>query len=380
MKRITATEKALIKLYIMAIGATILFGLSGLLTIILMHWLTRQSFAEDTSDKHGISEISASRMGGAAIFFGCLLALVGFAFSGENVNLSIGSWPIVVAVLFCGGLGLFEDLRNDSLSPAFRLIGKGLIFVYVFIVWPELAPHSLGVPVLDNLLNIHWIAFLFAVIFCMGFLNASNVADGANGLMPGIFLVVFLLSYLEVQSLGMQAMGFSWLGLYILVQSCALFLIFNVISGRVYLGDAGAYGLGCAAVLTAFSLYAEGIFSLAFLAVLFSYPCIELIVSMLRRSIRGRSLFLPDSDHLHNRVYTRVRKRFRSRLISNSLTGLSIALASSGVALAGYQGQWWPVTGSQWWAIFGLQVFLYGIVFFSTRPYSEQAVNAAANS
>ena len=62
---------------------------------------------------------------------------------------------------------------------------------------------------------------------------------------------------------------------------CGLFLIFNVISGRLFLGDAGAYGLAAGVAL------------------------------------------------------------------ANSLTGLSIASASARIALAGYLGAWWPITGSE---------------------------------
>ena len=50
-----------------------------------------------------------------------------------------------------------------------------------------------------------------------------------------------------------------------LMSSCGLFLIFNVISGRLYLGDAGAYGLGAGVVLAGLFFNAQGIFSASFL-------------------------------------------------------------------------------------------------------------------
>jgi len=98
--------------------------------------------------------------------------------------------------------------------------------------------------------------------------------------------------------------------------STGLFLIFNVISGRLFLGDAGAYGLGAALALSGLYLYSEGTFSAAFLATLLMYPCIELLVSMFRRLVLGRSMFLPDNDHLHNRIYFHLQNRMKSKTMA----------------------------------------------------------------
>ena len=62
------TERDLAKLSVMMLLSVILFGLSGLVIMIFLQWITRQSYAQDSIDKHGISRVSASRLGGAAIF------------------------------------------------------------------------------------------------------------------------------------------------------------------------------------------------------------------------------------------------------------------------------------------------------------------------
>ena len=49
--------------------------------------------------------------------------------------------------------------------------------------------------------------------------------------------------------------------------------------------------------------------------------------------------------------------------MANSLTGLSIAGATAGVALVGYLGAWWPVTGTEWLGVFIGQCAIYGVVF-----------------
>ena len=55
----------------MLLIATAAFGLSGLVIILMMQWMTLQSYAADSTDKHGISEVRASRLGGVAVAVGC---------------------------------------------------------------------------------------------------------------------------------------------------------------------------------------------------------------------------------------------------------------------------------------------------------------------
>jgi UDP-GlcNAc:undecaprenyl-phosphate GlcNAc-1-phosphate transferase len=356
MNKFLLSEKDLIKLSIMMLLAVGFFGLKGLVAMILMQWVTRQSFAADAVDKHGIAEVPASRLGGVMILIGStamiLLAVISGAETrtGAPFGIPIYAW---VGMSGCALMGLVEDIRNDTLKPRYRLLGKVLVFLVVFIGWPELVPSEIGIVGLDSLLAYRGSALLLTIIFCVGFLNSANMADGANGLMPGIFFAAFLIFYLEYGGLGFQA----------LMTGCGLFLIFNVISGRLFLGDAGAYGLASGVALAGLFFYKQGIFSAPSLAVLLAYPCIEILVSMARRALIGRSVFLPDNDHLHNRVHQFFKRQFKSANMANSLTGLSIAGATAGVALVGYLGAWWPVTGNEWLGVFIGQCAIYGVVF-----------------
>ena len=58
------TGKDLVKLSVMLLLGTIFFGLAGLVIMLFFQWITRQSYAQESVDKHGISQLSASRMGG----------------------------------------------------------------------------------------------------------------------------------------------------------------------------------------------------------------------------------------------------------------------------------------------------------------------------
>ena len=351
------TGKDLVKLSVMLLLATIFFGLAGLVIMLFLQWTTRQSYAQESVDKHGISQFAASRMGGAAVMVTTLALLAYGVFSGA-VEFGLGSLGVEyfawLAVTACMGLGLVEDLNNNYLSARFRLYALIAIFSLLVALRPILIPLGLGFLPLDILLAIPFIGWLLTVIFCVGFVNAVNMADGANGLIPGILTISFGLFYTETGSLAFAA----------LMTSCGLFTIFNLISGRLFLGDAGSYGFGAAIVLSSLILFRQGIFSAPFLAVLLAYPCIDFLMTLARRGWQGRSLFLPDNDHLHNRIHLHFQKRFRSATLANSLTGGVIVASTSGVALMGALWSWLPVTSNQWAAVFGVQCLAYGLTFY----------------
>ena len=116
------TGRDLTKLTIMIIMATLLFGLPGLMMMLILQWITYQSYAMEPPDKHGISQVNASRLGGAAIFgFALTLYLLG-SYSEVLVSDSLPSAPLVgwFAVIACMLIGLADDLKSNFLSPRCR--------------------------------------------------------------------------------------------------------------------------------------------------------------------------------------------------------------------------------------------------------------------
>jgi UDP-GlcNAc:undecaprenyl-phosphate GlcNAc-1-phosphate transferase len=365
------TGKDLLKLSAMMLLATMFFGLTGLVIMIILQWFTRQSYAQDSVDKHGISKIGASRLGGLAV----TLSTVGLLCAGAYTGL-VGDQRVFfenepfgwLAVFACMALGLTEDLYNDYLSPMFRLWVELIVFALLISYRPELIPLNLGVWGLDALMAAPIMGWLLTVIFCVGFINAVNMADGANGLMPGILAIAFSLFFAETGFLVYAA----------LMTSCGLFTIFNVISGRIFLGDAGSYGLGAALVLSGLFLFSEGVFSAPFLAVLLAYPCIDFVSAIVRRRWAGRAIFLPDNDHLNNRIHFHFQKRFHSATVANSLTGGVIVASSAGIAILGYFLNWLPVTSQLWALVFILQCIAYVFIFYLTglgRLVSQHVVD-----
>ncbi|MGB2172432.1 MAG: hypothetical protein ACPHYD_00520, partial [Porticoccaceae bacterium] len=69
--KLVLSDKELGKLFIMMLMAAILFGVVGLVGMLVMQWVTRQRYAKEDQEKHGISQVNASRLGGAVIIGLC---------------------------------------------------------------------------------------------------------------------------------------------------------------------------------------------------------------------------------------------------------------------------------------------------------------------
>jgi UDP-GlcNAc:undecaprenyl-phosphate GlcNAc-1-phosphate transferase len=171
-------------------------------------------------------------------------------------------------------------------------------------------------------------------------IKANNLADGANGLVPGITLAALAVFFMEY-SRPMDG---------VLLFACSIFFIINVVSGWYFLGDPGSYGLG--AMLLGYGLMgvADGHFSAGFVAALFCYPCVDFLVSCIRRRRAGRSPFCADNGHLHNRLRQFIRCRVNSTVMANSFTGIAISGSTAGLLVVSYLLDSLP-PGSGLWAL-----------------------------
>ena len=304
-------------------------GTVGLLALALMVWLSHQRFGVDRSGKHGISVRNISRLGGLAItlFLAtvCLISMLnqetglGLALVVPITELPHYIWP----VLLIGVIGLADDV-GIAIKPSIRLSMISAIGLVFFFLRPELLPNRL-LEVLS--IETNWGIVLLTVastVLLAGFVNAANISDGANGLLSGLCLVFFWVSW--------QLQGDSW-SFYLLVILLCFWLI-NVLTGRIMLGDLGAYALGALVVLVGFNLFDEQGVSPFFLASLLCYPCVELVRVMVVRRLRGQSPLSADNTHLHNLLNSKLRVSLRGNTLPNSMTGTVVVLFTSSPGIA----------------------------------------------
>ena len=304
----------------MGVLTVIATGLQGLIAYIFLILLSRANFGRDPLNKHGLAS-GTSRMGGLVIIlsvtFGVIFNLYIFnSLSIENITQELDS--IIIFSFLIGLIGLAEDL-SQKLSSVIRLIVMFVLVSIALIVIPGLIPYSLEIFNVDGFsMNRIFVFFVTLVMVC-GFINAGNMADGANGLLAGIYLSFFIILY----SLDDSTFNFS------LLTTIIAFIVYNASTGRIFLGDFGAYLLSSIVAFKSLEIYTLFDVPVFLLASILVYPCFEVIRSLLIRFVNKTSLMSPDNYHLHNYINDYLLSCGCSRHIANSLTGIGIAIISS---------------------------------------------------
>ena len=298
-----------------------LLGVAGLTSLFIMVWFSHQRFGVDRSAKHGISVKNTSRMGGfgIALFLGTVwlstLIFPGLLDIDDSSMTGGPPWLLLAGLLAC--VGFFDDI-GITLTPIVRLLISTLILTTGFVLAPEWMPNQLFTQGTTPTLEYEIALVAASVFVCLGFINAGNMADGANGLFSGICLAFFLISW----KLTGEYFYFS------LSLGLLSFFLINVLTGRIIMGDFGAYGLSALIALVGFDLFDAGLVSLGFLATLLSYPCLEIVRIFGARVAEGRSPFRADNQHSHNLLNAYFSNLVKSKTMANSLTGVTIALLS----------------------------------------------------
>jgi UDP-N-acetylmuramyl pentapeptide phosphotransferase/UDP-N-acetylglucosamine-1-phosphate transferase len=302
--------------------AFLIGGAAGLIAMLACHYLL--SFGgEDSAQKHGISQVKATRIGGVAIVVYLLLHLWFQMGLGHN-TLSFEVMVLFAASIVVFMIGVFEDLYA-GLSAKLRFVLMLLIGAGAVVTAPGLVLQPVGIPGLDTLLKSTMpLAMLFTGL-CVAFIpNAFNTADGANGLVSGISACVFAALATQAPQTIAPLLSSAFVG-------CLLFLVFNLISGRFFLGDGGAYFLGALSGLSVIVVSNATDVSVWWLLALIFYPAADLIWSMARRVWAGKSPLEPDNQHLHNLLFALLDSGPRTSMQANTLTGLAIAFVFSGL-------------------------------------------------
>ena len=352
-------------LLLLSVVAIILGGLLGLVVLMMLYFLSNLSVGKDEQDKHGIGD-QASRFGGIAIFLGVLAYFVSSSLWFEHG--AHGSWaeslrgyePFALAV---GLIGLCEDYKY-SLNPRTRLLLASIIIVIVVLNSPELIPKRVEFWFAADFINHPVLLFIGVVIVVVGFINAGNISDGANGLLAINAMSVFVLMYLQSSSV----LYFS------LLVSLGVFSMYNIFSGRIFLGDFGSYALSALMALCCLDLYVSTKASVWFFASLLSYPCTEIVRVMINRALKHKSPFSADNSHVHNKLYEAINGTGLNTLAANSLTGIFLGFCFSVVPVTLAVTGLLPWEEEAWGIYFVFSVLahllLSRIKVFATDPQS----------
>ncbi len=141
---------------------------------------------------------------------------------------------------------------------------------------------------------------ILLTIFCtVGVINSINMIDGLDGLAGGVSLISLLsfsfLAYINGQiELVLICVGLSG--------AVIGFLKYNWNPAKLFMGDAGSLAIGFALAFLAISITQKESSTVPPIAALLimAVPVVDTVTLMIKRVIRGKSPFSPDTKHFHH--------------------------------------------------------------------------------
>lgn len=253
------------------------------------------------------------------------LACFGIFRVSGGVSLWFGA--AIVIVLICGVLDDHRDLGSMA------KFGFQILAAWVLAQFGGATLAHLGDLLSAERLSLGVAALPFTVFAIVGVMNAVNLADGLDGLAGGLALVAT--AWFGVAAALSGDGPALWVACLLAGQLVA-FLAFNApLPGRgralAFLGDAGSLFLGLVLAWLAIhlSMNQAAEFSPITAVWILGIPLADTVALILRRLLRGRSPFRPDTEHLHHLLVTRGLGR---PAVTALMLGASAAMGAAGLA------------------------------------------------
>jgi UDP-N-acetylmuramyl pentapeptide phosphotransferase/UDP-N-acetylglucosamine-1-phosphate transferase len=292
-----------------AASAVMSFALSVLI-VWSQKWHGKLSHDHDMDGVQKFHATAVPRIGGIAVIAGILMGIFSFAYMypGEIKASQLTRILILLAVSLPAFVaGITEDMTK-RVSVKVRLVATvcSALLASLFL---GATVNELDIWGIDRLLALAPIAILVTAVVVAGGANAINIIDGFNGLSGSVIVIM-------AAALGVVAWqvgdGFVAILSVLCVGSTIGFLLINYPSGRLFLGDGGAYFCGFWVSEIAVLLLVRNTSVNAWQVLsICAFPIIEVLFSMYRRKvIKNSSVGAPDALHLHTLIYRRVVSRF----------------------------------------------------------------------
>jgi len=239
------------------------------------------------------------RTGGLSVFIGFNATIAFVVLIETDVAELLEFDRAMIALLLGGaiafGVGLVDDFKRQA--PRVKFLIQLLAASVAFFGGVRIETLSISAMYLD--LNV--LSYTVTVFWFLLLINAVNLIDGLDGLAGGIvafasFVTVILsvISHDYLTAMVFAALAGSVLG----------FLRYNFNPASIHLGDGGSYFLGytIAAFTTYSSVKSQVSAAILIPIIALGVPLFDTLLSPIRRFLRGKRMFQPDSGHIHHRL------------------------------------------------------------------------------
>jgi UDP-GlcNAc:undecaprenyl-phosphate GlcNAc-1-phosphate transferase len=263
-------------------------------------------------------------LGGVAMYGGLVAGLL----VADRLTYTQGAFPsarTIEGLLLAGGLlvivGIIDDKWGLGAIPKFAgQIAAGGILVWsgAYLPWIP-GSGSEGISLEPDL------SYTVTILIIVATINAVNFIDGLDGLAAGIVgisaIAYLIYSYELTNSVGVPSQSVPAVASAVLAGMCIGFLPHNFNPARIFMGDTGAMLIGLllaygpiesAATLDQNILvnYASAhpvnrfptILPLIIPVAVWIIPYTDMLLAVVRRTLKGMSPFDADRQHLHHRL------------------------------------------------------------------------------
>lgn len=279
---------------------------AGFLIVGSQRWHGKHTLDHDLQGAQKFHTTAVPRVGGIALVSAILLALV---ICGRNA----GAWMSETGIAMAGLLliaslptflaGIIEDLTK-KVSVKTRLAASVLSAVLASWLLGAVID-KLNIWGIDALLTSIPFALLVTSVTVAGGVNAINIIDGFNGLASSTVAIMLGALGAIAQQVGDTTVAqMSFVGMAAVLG----FAVVNYPTGRLFLGDGGAYFLGfwVSEMIVLLLVRNDAVNAWQLLSVC-AYPIIEVCFTIYRRKfVRKTNPGMPDGLHLHTLIYRRL--------------------------------------------------------------------------
>lgn len=276
---------------ILALGVALI--ISFVLTPFVMRLAHKVGAIDIPKDDRRMHAKPIPRLGGLAIFIGCVISILLFAeLDTQLCGILIGS-TIIVSV------GIVDDIR--PLGAGVKLILQilsALVAVGNGVIIQAIAnPLPFG----GEYLNFGPWAIPITVIWIVAVTNSVNLIDGLDGLADGVSTIGALTMLIIALLMGDIPMAIICGAM---VGACVGFIPYNMNPAKIFMGDTGStflgYMLATVSVLGLFKLYAVISFIVPF--IILGFPIFDTCSAFTRRILKGQSPMTADRSHTHHKL------------------------------------------------------------------------------
>lgn len=277
--------------------------------------LARRFDLVDIPDPRKVHTVPIPRVGGIGMVLGVVVAVLAWAEPGPALRMFL--WAVALLGLF----GVWDD-RVD-LDYRLKFAGQSLAAVLIMsegevvierLPWLESTPLS------------PWLTYPLTFFFLLGTTNATNLADGLDGLAAGLSLLsLACIAYLADLGEGEDII----LAAVAIMGATLGFLRYNTHPAQIFMGDTGSQFLGFSlgVLVLLLTQRANTALTPGLALLVLGLPIIDTLVVMGQRLAHGLSPFRPDKNHFHHKLLSLGFDQYEAVLAIYGLQALFVVAA-----------------------------------------------------